>query len=91
MLFITDCLNKVRTKTHNTRLNILTDYTNVIKFFEMDLNSKHRTEKLKIKNQKYRNRKKQNSERQKPRFTKRIGRKCRLISTFTEQIMTKRE
>ena len=64
-IFITNCLNKVRTKLKN-----------VIKFFEMTLNSKHRTEKIKAKYQKNRNIKNQNTER--PSFTKRTGRKCRL-------------
>ena len=49
---LTDRLNKVRTKLKN-----------VIKYFEMKLNSKHRTEKLKTKNQIYRNTKNQNTER----------------------------
>ena len=51
----------------------------------MTLNSKHRTEKMKTKNQRKRNMKNQNTERQKPSFTKAIGRKCRLIETRTEQ------
>ena len=46
---------------------------------------KHRTEKLKTKNKRYRNTIDQNSERLKPSFSKGIGRKCRLISTRTEQ------
>ena len=70
-------LYKVRTKLKNT-LIILLDYTNAIKSFEMTLNSKHRTEKLKIKNQRYRNTKNQNTERRTPTFTKKINRKCRL-------------
>ena len=55
------------------------NYTNVIKSLQMTLNSKHRIEKLKTKNQRYRNTKNQNTERRKPSFTKRIGAKCRLI------------
>ena len=51
----------------------------------MTLNSKHRTEKLKTKNQRYRNTKNQNAERRKPSFIKRIGRKCRLILTRIEK------
>ena len=47
--------------------------------FEMTLNSKHSTEKLKTKDQRNRNMKSQNTERQKPSFTNKIGRKCRLI------------
>ena len=43
----------------------------------MTLNSKHRTEKLKTKNQRNRNMKNQDTER-KPSFTKRTIRKCRL-------------
>ena len=42
----------------------------------MMLNSKHRTEKTKSKNQINRNMKNQNTERRKPSFTGRIGRKC---------------
>ena len=38
--------------------------------FEMTLHSKHRAEKLKTENQRYTNTKNQNSERQKPSFTK---------------------
>ena len=37
-----------------------------------------------MKNQRNRNMKNQNTERRKPSFTKRIGRKCRLVSTLTE-------
>ena len=44
----------------------------------MTLNSKHRTEKLKTKNQRNRNMKNQDTERWKPSFTKRTIRKCRL-------------
>ena len=77
MLFITrsciltDCLNKVKTKLKN-----------VIKSFGMTLNSKHRTEKVKNKNQRNRNMKNKNTERRKPSFTKRMGRKCRLINWY---------
>ena len=39
---------------------------------------KHRTEKIKNKTQRNRNMKNENTESQKPSFTKRIGRKCRL-------------
>ena len=49
---------------------------NVIKSFEITL--KHRTEKIKTRKQTNRNMKNQNIERQKPSFTKKIGRKCRL-------------
>ena len=51
----------------------------------MTLNSKHRTEKLKAKNQKYGNTKNENIEKRKPGFTKRRGTKCRLMLTSTEQ------
>ena len=51
----------------------------------MTLNSKHKKEKPKTKNRTYRNTKNQNPERLKPSFSKGIGRKCRLISTHTEQ------
>ena len=61
---LTDCLNKVRSKLKN-----------VIKSFAMTLNSKHRTEKMKTKYQRNRNIKQQNTETQKPSFTKRICRK----------------
>ena len=57
----------------------LFDYTNIIKAFEMSLNSKHRTEKLKIKNERYKNPKNQNTERRKHSFTKRLRRKCKLV------------
>ena len=50
--FLTDRLSKVRTKLKN-----------VIKSFEITLNSKHRTEKIKTKNQRNRNMKNQNTER----------------------------
>ena len=53
------------------------------KFFEMTLNSKYKTEKLKIKYQRCRNMK--NTERKKPSFTKRIGRKYEHVLTGTEQ------
>ena len=65
---LTNGLNKVRTKLKN-----------VVKSFEMTLNSKHGTEKIKNKNKWNRNMKNQNTERQKTSFTKRIGIKCRLI------------
>ena len=45
----------------------------------MTLNSKHRPEKMKTKNQRYRNMENQNTERRKPSFTKRIGKKCKPI------------
>ena len=51
----------------------------------MTLNSKHRTEKIKTKNQRNRNVKTKTQRRRKPCFTKRIGRKCRPIQTRTEQ------
>ena len=51
----------------------------------MTSNSKHRTEKLKPKKQRYRNTKMQNTERRKPSFTERIGTKFRLVLTRTEQ------
>ena len=44
------------------RLIRLLDYKNVTKSFEIKFNSKHRTEKLKTKNQRYRNVKNQNTE-----------------------------
>ena len=50
----------------------------------MTLNQKPRTEKVNSKNQRYRNAKTQSTERQKPSFTKRMGKKCRLILTCTE-------
>ena len=84
---LTDCLSKVRIKL-TSRCSawfiILPDYTKVT-FFEMTLSLKHRTEKLKTKNGRYRNSKNQNSEILKLSFSKRIDRKCRLISTRTEQ------
>ena len=61
-------INKVRIKLKN-----------VIKPFEMTLNSKHSAEKIKNKNQRNRLMKNQNTQRRKPSFIKRIGRKCRLI------------
>ena len=68
-----------------TKLIILPDYINVIKSFEMTLDSKCK-KKIKTKRKhRYRNTKNQNTERRKPSFAKRIGRKCRLISTRTEQ------
>ena len=82
---LTDRLNKVRTILKTTWLITLPDNTNVKKSLEMTLNSKHRTEKLKTKNHRYRNTKNQNTERRKPSFTKWIGRKCRLILTRTEK------
>ena len=51
---------------------------NAIKSFEMTSNSKHKTEIIKTENQN-RNMESQHSERRKLSFTKRIGRKCRLI------------
>ena len=69
-----DRLNEGRTKLKN-----------VIKSFEMTLNSKYRTQKIKSKNQRYRNMKNQNTERRKPGITNRIGRECRIIYTRTEQ------
>ena len=52
-----------------------------MKSFEMTLNSKHRTEKKKAKNQRNRNMKNQDTERRKPSFNKRIGRKCRIMTS----------
>ena len=57
---------------------VITKLKNVMKSFQMKLNSKHRAEKTKIKNQRNRSMKKQNAERHKPSFTTRIFRKCRL-------------
>ena len=45
----------------------------------MTLNSKQGAEKIKTKTQRNRNMRNQNAETRKPSFTKRIGRKCRLI------------
>ena len=53
------------------------------KVFWDDLEFKIKTEKLKIKYQKCRNMK--NTERKKPSFTKRIGRKYEHVLTGTEQ------
>ena len=50
ILVLRDCLNKVKTKS-----------INVIKSFEMTLNSKYLTEKIKTKTQRYRNMKNQNA------------------------------
>ena len=58
---------------------MLPGYTNV-KSFEMTLNSKYRTEKLKTKNKRYSNTKNQNPERLKLSFSKRIGRRNRRFS-----------
>ena len=69
----------MKTKLKSLRLIIFPDYTNVIKSFEMILVSKRRREKLEPKKQKYGNRKNQNTERLNPSFTRRIGRKYRLI------------
>ena len=49
------------------------------------MNSKHRTEKRKKKNQRNINMKNQNTERWKPSFTRRVGGKCRIIYTRTEE------
>ena len=49
------------------------------------LNSKYRTEKLKTKEKTIQIHKNQNTEKRKPSFAKRLGRKCRLILTLTEQ------
>ena len=68
LFFIADYLNKVRTKLKN-----------IIQSFEITMNSKHRPEKLKTKNHRNRNMKNQNTQRRKLSFTKRIGRKCRLL------------
>ena len=56
-----------------------TKLKNVFKSFEMTLNSKYRTKRIKTKNQINRKMKNQNKERWKPSFDKRIGRQCRLI------------
>ena len=63
--------NKIKEKM----LITLPDYSNAMNSFEMTLNSKHRAEKLKPKDQRYRNTENQNIERRKSSFTKRIGRK----------------
>ena len=52
--------------------------TNVIKSFEMTLNWKYSTEKLKTKKQRHGITKNQNAWIQKPSFKERIGRKCRI-------------
>ena len=75
----------MKTILKSTLLILLPDNTTVIKSLEMNLNSKHRTEKLKPKSQRYRNTKNQNTERWKPSFTKRIDRKGTLILFHTEQ------
>ena len=56
-----------------------TKLKNVIKSFDITLNSKHRTEKIKTENQRNRNIKNQNTGRRKPSFTKRIDKPVRLI------------
>ena len=56
----------------------------------MSLNSKHRTEKLKIKNERYKNPKNQNTERRKHSFTKRLRRKCRIKYNFVALLKLKR-
>ena len=50
--FLPDRLRKGRTTLESTWLVIVSDYTNVTTAFEMTMNSKHRTEKLKTKSQK---------------------------------------
>lgn len=56
------------TKVVDTSMNILLDYTNVIKSFEIILNSKYRTEK----NQRPKIQKQEEPETRKPSVTKRI-------------------
>ena len=51
----------------------------------MTLNTKNGKERLKTKNQRCKNTKKQNTGKRKPSFTKRIGRKCKLRLTHAEQ------
>ena len=51
-IFLPDRLYKGRTKLESTLLTIPSDYTNVITSFPVTMNSKHRIEKLKTKNQK---------------------------------------
>ena len=51
--------NKIKEKM----LITLPDYSNAMKSFEMTFNSKHRAEKLKPKDQRYRNTENQNIER----------------------------
>ena len=77
--FLGDGLYKVRIILRSTWLIILPGYTNVTKSFDMTLNSKHRTEKLKTKSQRYWNTKNENTDRRKSSFTERIGRKYRLM------------
>ena len=74
----------MRIKFKSTWLSKLPNYTNVLKSFEMTLNAKYWTEKLKTKKQKIKKHN-QNTERRKPSFTKRIGRKYRLIQSRTEK------
>ena len=62
----------MRIKFKSTWLIKLANYTNVLKSFEMTLNAKHWTEKLKTEKPKIQ-KDNQNTERWKPNFTKRIG------------------
>ena len=79
MAFFYDMLCITRSSILTNRLNkVVTKLKNVMKSFQMKLNSKHRAEKTKTKNQRNRSMKKQNAERHKPSFTTRIFRKCRL-------------
>ena len=55
-----------------------TKLKDVIKSLEMTLNSKHRAEKIKTRNQRNRNFEKLKHRKTKPSFTKRIGKRCRL-------------
>ena len=63
----------------------------VIKSFEMTLNSKHRTEIIKTKNQRNWSMKSQTTERRKLRFAKRIGKKCKFYNPVLNKIMTTRK
>ena len=54
----------------------------------MTLNSKHGTNKIKAKNQRYRNMKNQNTERQKPSFPKEQIENANLYKTALDKTMT---
>ena len=71
------CITRSSILTNRLK-KVVTKLKNVMKSFQMKLNSKHRAEKTKTKNQRNRSMKKQNAERHKPSFTTRIFRKCRL-------------
>ena len=84
IIFLTNSLHQQVTRKLKSAL--FTALVNCYWVFEMTLSSKHGTEKLKTKNQRYRSTKNQNTEREKPSFTKKNRQKMHLYKTVLKNM-----